>query len=221
MQRILFALGVSLLGARILCAQTQSPEEVLKHAVEKSKQIFLTRGCDFSTKRTDYDKDGRGKLMPRDESDSEAVHNLSIPALFRQGRFHLLFGKGQKLPEGTEAIVISFYPKPKKERLRALRGESDSYTQAMNAMAGEAVIDPATLEFYKVTGKLVEHTPAKWEGIRFGSVTYAKFHFEQKREWFNWLPQEFNATIVVDPFIPFVENAWRKYEASFTCSKTP
>lgn len=184
MRTLFLALLAISLSAGDLRAQAQAtPEEML------AKAVSLTKMCSYTSQKFEYGENGSRRLVGQDGKDGEAVKKISLPVLFRPGRFELSFGPDQMTKQNVLARVIHYSPLPEDRQLKALKGEDKDNHRVMNHMMGEVFIDPATGGIIRAKGDLKNNLEWKAKKIKVFELKVASFLIEQylvKDEWLPW-----------------------------------
>ncbi len=208
------AAGVLLLGAIPIYGRSDgltNQHEILGVAVAKNREP-----CN-KYEGTKTEPPSSRKLEPLDSIGGDIAHKISLPIVFRVGRFQLSRGDDETTPEGRRAIVIKFSPKQEKMlRLGPEKNEDPVYNDGMNKLAGKVLIDPETGSIMRAEGSLTEGVPFKWKILPGGDVEKLDFEFVQERRREKWVP----STLVVTARATFfkIGIAHRQYNFVFQCS---
>jgi hypothetical protein len=98
---------------------------------------------------------GARTSTPRKE-ETGIAKELSLPLLFRSGRYKLTELLDSGTAEGESERVIRFSPREPGEQLEAYAGESGSLNKVLNQLAGEVFLSRETGEITRIYSDLTE-----------------------------------------------------------------
>jgi hypothetical protein len=170
----------------------------------------LERRCVPTTALAIEDSNGRFVDVPSKQKKGEA-EKVSVPILFREGRFKLEPPRPVFL-DNRSAMIVKFLPVQEIFRLDAKEGEDSNKIRGMNLLSGEVFIDPATGSIMRAEGVLTEDV-SYLAGII--TVTSAKFVFTQRHVEGKWLPEKVTNWVKLN--IRFYPDEHRRYTTTFDC----
>lgn len=148
--RMLATAGLVLLTLEASPASaTDDPARLLTLAVEK----FQTCRYQISAGRERTDSHEDAGLLKLKESDRGMATKLSIPAVFRDGRF-ALEDKGAVLLNRRDARLINFSPQPEDKRLKRAPNEDRDIARVLNELSGTLYIDAESGRFIQIEARL-------------------------------------------------------------------
>ena len=190
-----------------------NPHAILGVAVAKSRMYDKYK---YEVRKTNLNNPGTKESEPLDNNENDVAQKISLPILFRVGRFQLSRSDDEVTREGLQAIVIKFSPQGEKIlRLKPEKGGDPTYNRGMNNLAGKVFIDPATGSIMRAEGWLTEGISFRWKFIPGGRIEKLDFEFIQERRGRKWIPSEMTITVKVS-FLVF-EIAHRRYWVVFRC----
>lgn len=206
----LVVLGTFLLGSQIHFA-AQSPTEILKEAVERSKM------CQFRPEKTDFLKSPEvwETAMPEDK---ELIRGLTLKLMFREGRYDVAFSSLTSPRENT----LTFFPwnGPK---LPPGKHEDEDLNKILNNLRGSIEIDPKNGGVREVHANLAETGLGFWR--RFYLLPYPitlynlQLDFIQAKQGDVWVPQSFLLTASGHAAVKKVGEFYRGWRVQqFNCS---
>lgn len=166
--------------------------KVLDRAVRKWQDCRIG-----SVDVTKYDKDHNVIGHKFEDPDGNTAHRLtglSLPLLFRWGRYNLRFLPNAPLEDGTEAAVIQFSPRP--DPIEAEENESEDLNKALNKLSGTVYLnlEPEGVgggNIVRVYGNLKrEVSYSRWYTLSKPIFWLQElgFSLKQKRQGESWRP---------------------------------
>ncbi|OHA92217.1 MAG: hypothetical protein A3J09_01915 [Candidatus Zambryskibacteria bacterium RIFCSPLOWO2_02_FULL_51_21] len=189
----------------------RDPDELLAQAVAQ------TRSCKYDPEKYTVDEKGGLHKKKPDKQDGKFAQRLSVPLLFKPGRFRLDFGPDTVTSENRRVMVVNFHPVDEAFRLPAGKDENKYLNQAMNELGGSAQIDPATGDFASIHAEFKGKLPFDWHGVKYAELTEAEVNLSQTSITGDWLPAVFDLRVKYWK-IPVIKlDVHDKYVAVFDC----
>jgi hypothetical protein len=190
--RILVLVSLVLLGVEVPRASLPNPHpaELLSVAVEQ----FQTCKFDKPVGRKRNDNHQDSGEVKEEKQDNDLVKKLSIPILFRNGRFRLE-DKGEVLLHRRQAWLVNFSPLPDKDQLKRVSGEDRDIVKVLNQLSGSVYIDQETGRFIQIEARLsAPYDFTTFKKIIPLPVTISEIWFSVKSEsGEGWQPNVFQA----------------------------
>lgn len=189
----------------------EAADEVLKRAVEK------TFGCAPQTEKWDIKENGGRIKADSQKSKSGIAELLTLPFLFRDGRFSVSYER-EAVAEGRTLDVIAFKALPEKEHVGLPKGssyEARAANWAMNRMSGTVAIDRATDSIVWIRGRTPPERVKRFGGLWTAELRELVFSHEQKLVGESWLPAR--TTTLLDYSATFKGRERSLYEITYDC----
>jgi hypothetical protein len=152
----------------------------------------------YHTDKHSFDKN-RNEILDEDTKEKDELTNrMSIPILFKPGRFRLKALPSSWMPDGSPAEVIGFSPLPEAEERKAGPGEDQDVNRTFNRMSGAVFLDPETGSIMRVYADLVgEVAYTRWWMLGYHPVRMKAIHFtyDQALRHGRWEEALFSATL--------------------------
>ena len=217
MQRTLTAVAIGVLGFQALVSQTAIPspeDKILARAVEK-----MRKKCPYTTTKLSYDPEGKLVATPDEKEKGKITEKLSIPLLFKPGRFQLKQVPGSQAEEsGEDFTVIVFKPWEERHQLKAIKDEDDDVNKTLNQLTGSVTIDPKTGGFVRIDANLSERVSyTRWWllGIDAAWMKEVNFSLTQRFDFWRWNPVSLRATVKYGR--KFLDDVHDEYVTTFDC----
>lgn len=166
---------------------TLNPDEILARAVAKMEM------CGYEKQEKQVLNDAHNPVSPQpnkaaNKDDPDPIKNISLPIMFRQGRYRLE-SAGQAILEQKEVTIINFFPLPEKSMLKPNKAEDWRFARAMNFLSGSVYIDAENGGIVRVETRIAEEVPYdKWFMTLF-KIHELEFTFEQQLQGERWVPR--------------------------------
>ncbi len=167
----------------LVSALALNPEELL------TKAISMVEMCGYE-KPEKYTLDSLHQkvgIVAEKKKDDDPTQKISLPILFRQGRYQLEDG-GHAILEQREVSIVNFYPLPEKQMLKPQGNEDGRFSRAMNFLSGSVFIDKETGGIIRVETKLFKEVPYEKFFIKLFRVHELNFTFSQVLMGSRWVP---------------------------------
>ena len=162
-------------------------------------------------------ENGVEKTATLGEEDGKAMEKLSLPLLFKPGRFALSCGNDQVL-SGRVVSVVNFEPQPQNLALQAVGDEDRHYNRAMNHLQGSVFIDTETGSIVRIEARLLEAVPYIWAGIEMFKLKSLDFEFDQRLKGERWIPSHLQLNVKYWRLVGWPRNGDERTSIPFTCS---
>ncbi|MDP2641793.1 MAG: hypothetical protein Q8P21_00660 [bacterium] len=211
MRRFLVLVSLCVLGTGISHAEIpSSPVEILSLAISQ------TRFCEYESKRETLDGDHNViAARPIDKEDEGATSKLSLPIMFRPGRFRL--EEREEIIDNRPTVVIRFSPLPPKLRLAARKGENKHYNKAMNSLTGRVEIDQTTGHIKSIEAWLAEHVGYDFILPNVFVLRELNFTMKQRLNGHGWEPE--SITLEIEGEKKILKDLHDKYTFDFLCTR--
>lgn len=177
-----------LMGQKILAQEGVSADALLKTAIAKVPNCAPTS--------TTYEITGGGeKAVPTNEDRSAAKDLLTLPFLFKPGRYTLTLVS----EDNDNTITLRFSPKPDKEHMPPPPGasiEAKAINWGMNRMNGRIVLDKESGEIISIKADTPANLKVKKYGDLFTADLYQlDFEHVQSSRGSTWYPEKTEVTL--------------------------
>jgi len=171
---------VGLLGT---ATESSDPAAVL------SKAVAQVTNCEYQTEIRNLD-DNHEELSTKAKKreDVDPVHSLSLPILFKEGRYRLEDG-GHALYVGREVLILNFFPVPEDQQLKPAEKEDARFNRAMNFLTGSVFIDRETLGIVRVETRISQEVPYEKWFLTVFRIHELKATIEQYFDETRWRPR--------------------------------
>lgn len=168
-----------------IAALTLNPEELLRTAAKKVVMCGYEKPERFVLDAAHQPTDERPKEV---KAGDDPTKKISIPVLFRKGRYRLEDG-GTTYLEGRETMVVNFFPVPEKEMLKPAGTEDKRFSRAMNFLTGSAFLDKETGGIVRVEARTLTEVPYEALFLTLFKIHELKLIFEQQLVENKWVPR--------------------------------
>ncbi len=161
------------------------PAETLARAVS------LIETCRYETRQKTLDDNHREiPGVKAGNHDVDPAKSLSIPILFKSGRYRLEEG-GRALFEGREVSIVNFFPLPEKNQLKPSLDEDKRFNRAMNFLTGSVFIDTETGGIVRVETRIAQEVPYEKFLMTVFKINELEAVIEQQLTDTRWRPRKF------------------------------